>query len=343
MVSRFSISTSACSSCNAGLPTGITVREKDIPYTDTFTATATIDDQGSTLSVGDVTLVCPPNSLPENTNVSVMVIDVERDQPVNDSTYLSPLVVITPSDSHGLGEPFQLSLPLHVRPGWPVRVKASFTSAFERPNWVELPSTDFETRDGGVDVVVRHLCLFQAECGMRIENRGDDMHFSVSYFHSNKEEYFLRVACSTDLDYCSRAVGSFSLAHDIADTEFQAVPFYGTMHLAVTLATTDGSILQLYSTLDEKARSGLLDHSFVIHPITPGKRDESGRLIGRRGENSTWTVRLQSPVGKGHLHACGVQRSKTPQGKVEERKDSSGGKRLCFSIPYVSYRSSLMS
>ena len=322
------------------------MREKDIPYTDTFTATTVIDDQGSTLSVRDVTLLCPPNSLPENTSVSVTVIDVDRDEAVNDSTYLSPLVVIKPSNKHDLNEPFRLSLPLHVHPGWPVRVKASFTSTFERPNWVELPSTDFETRDGDVvDVVVRHLCLFQAECGMQIENRGDDMHFSVSYFQSNKDldEYFLKVACSTDLDYCSRAVGSFTLAHDIADTEFQAVPFYGTMHLEVTLATTDGSILQFYSTLDEKKRSGLLDHSFDIHPIKPGKRDESGRLIGRRGENSTWTVRLKSAVGIGHLHACGVLQAKTPQGKVEERKDSSGGKRLCFFIPYVSLNLPLIS
>ena len=313
-----------------------------IQFSEASVAKTTIDELGSELSVpSGVTLSFPQGSLPPDTAVSMTVFEVDQRKCFENTTYSSPLVAIEAGSVHRSSKPLELSLPLESHPGLPVHVIASFTSIFERPEWVELPSTDFVVRDGCVVVFVNRLCLFQAQRGMKIETHGEDMHFSVSYRQrgdDDSDEYDLRIACSTNLDYCYEAVGSCQLAHVRAETRYQSVPFFGTMHVEADLESSNGSILQLWSALDGKERDGRLSHSFPIYPVAPGERNDAGMLVAREGDTTTWTVRLQSPigVGRGSLHAYSVLRTKTAEGEVVEQKDRSGGKQVCFTIPFPS-------
>ena len=133
------------------------------------------------------------------------------------------------------------------------------------------------------------------------------MHFSVASDKICTGQYELQVCCSTFLKYCFAAQAGLKLAHDPEKTRFRKVRLSSSGEIFARLRTTDESILQCFSYLDNEAKEGALDASFTIQHFPDRSSEEQPLAIEDKGENFSWIVELRpgAEVGKGILEVCG--------------------------------------
>ena len=315
----------------------IDLLESEIPYTRSSSIAEIFDDKGMVLTKGGATLSCPPGSLPQDTELSMTVLEVDKDDLVKGKVYVSPLVVIETEPHVRPSEPLTLFLPLQIHRDWPVRVKASHTAFLDSPHWIDLPPECVTTRSDGVDVLVNQFSIFRATCSpVDVVMIGNKMYFSVSSTEIGGGEHRLRVSCSPLPEYCD-ALGDFQPAHQQSETTECSVEVYPAVHLAVTLKTTDGSILQCgHSEVDEREPEAPepLHTDFVINPIQLCSHPDEKPPEDKR-KSYKWTVcpRRGSAVGYGELFArcktCAVT------GDVVEHVQHSKGKKLDFKIAFT--------
>ena len=288
------------------------LHESEIPYMWSSSITEPFGDRGIILTKGGATLSCPPSSLAPNTEISMTVFEVDSDKPVMDKVYLSPLVVIETQPHTRPNDPLRLFLPLQTHHGWPVRVRASHTAFLDSPEWEILPQEDVTKCDGGVEVLVRQFSEFQADCSeVEIIIKGKMMYFSISSCDIGCGKQRLWVACSTLVEYCLEIPSGFQIAHDKTQTERCAVRVYPTTDLAVTIESSDGSILQCgHSEVDDKHKDERLHTDFAIKPRkSPSAPEEASveqddeESDGRTGETYQWAIGPagSSSVGLGSL------------------------------------------